>query len=793
MKSYLRFLSRNKMYTAIEAVGLSVALAFVLLIGSYVLDHKNISRKVADYRNTYVPGMYGGSTVAYGLTDVLKEQMPEIEKIAYAVSFDEIVVSGDDMNHLLNCLAVRYDFFEMFGYEFIQGSASDMQGKEDIFISERMAAKLGVAPADAMGMRISVVETDLNSAETFTVKGVVRDSDDRIWKQVDFFCHAECGLNESGWTYPFSNASSMIFFEVPDDLAKEEVTVKAISIIKDALTPHFPNQPQYKERVNVKRIDEVYFSDENEGDLSFKTCRKSVVNILSVVVLLLLLSSVINYINLNLALTGKRAKEMATRMLVGSEKYRIVFSYIRESVLFTAVCFIIALALAWAVAPVAGTFLEGGVRMTVTWRGVLICTSVIMAAGCICGIIPAFATSSIMPIDIVNGTWRRRRKMVFSKIFIGLQGVLAVVLVAISVVMEMQMKHMMEMPVGADITDKIMINTCVTYSHEAMPLRDEIRKLPFVKNVSFARGYPTRKSFNSGFRVDETGETVQVDLLFCDPEAFRMWNFEIKEQFSDDLSHSFWISDNLYRLLGSREKAEELMNKWNGGLNQAKVDHLGGVIGNVISENAISGSIEKSNTAVFVMSEADMGIYNSDLLIETEGIDRKEALSEILKLYDRFSLDYYGVVIPQWDGKYIEDLIADDYTEIRNTMKMIVIFTLLAILISALGLIAMSTHFAVEREKDIAVRKVYGGTVASETGRSMLEYMLITVAACVVGIPVAWSLSVRYLEQFTYRIDLTAWPFVAAALIALMISLSSVLWQTLRAARTNPAEALKKE
>lgn len=793
MKSYLRFLSRNKLYTAIEVVGLSVALAFVLLIGSYVMEHRNISRKVADYKNTYVPGMFGGSTVAYGLTDVLKEQMPELEKIAYAVSFDEIVVSDDEMNHLLNCLAVKYDFFEMFGYEFIEGSSSDMQSKEDIFISERMAAKLGVAPADATGMRISVVETDLNSAETFTVKGVVRDSDDRIWKQVDFFCHAECGLNESGWTYPFSNASSMIFIEAPDDLEREEVTEKAISIIKDALDPHFPNHPQYKERLNVKRVDEVYFTDENEGDLSFKTCRESVVNILSVVVLMLLLSSVINYINLNLALTGKRAKEMATRMLVGSKRSGIVFSYICESILFTAVCFIIALGLAWAVAPVAGTFLEGGVRMTVTWRGVLICISVIMAAGCICGVIPAVATSSIMPIDIVNGTWRRKRKMLFSKVFIGLQGMLAVVMVAISIVMEMQMRHMLEMPVGADVADKVMINTGVNYSHEAMPLRDEIRKLPFVKHAAFARGYPTRKSFNSALRVDETRENVQVDLLFCDPEAFGMWDFEIKEQFSDDLSHSFWISDNLYKFLESREKAEELMNKWNGGLNQAKVDHLGGVIGNVISENAISGSIEKSNTAVFVMSEADMGIYNSDLLIQTEGISRKEALTEILKLYDKFSMDHYGVVIPQWDGKYIEDLIADDYTEIRNTMKMIEIFTLLAILISVLGLIAMSSHFAVEREKDIAVRKVYGGTVASETRRNLIEYMVITVSACAAGIPVAWTLSVRYLEQFTYRMDLTAWPFIAAAVIALMISLASVLWQTLRAARTNPAEALKKE
>ena len=110
-----------------------------------------------------------------------------------------------------------------------------------------------------------------------------------------------------------------------------------------------------------------------------------------------------------------------------------------------------------------------------------------------------------------------------------------------------------------------------------------------------------------------------------------------------------------------------------------------------------------------------------------------------------------------------------------------------------LGLVAMSTYFASEKEKGIAIRKVFGGTMAGETRRNISEYMILTIIGSVIAVPVAWWFCGRYLEAFAYRIDITIWSFVTAVILALAISLASVLWQTIRAALTNPAEALKKE
>ena len=138
-------------------------------------------------------------------------------------------------------------------------------------------------------------------------------------------------------------------------------------------------------------------------------------------------------------------------------------------------------------------------------------------------------------------------------------------------------------------------------------------------------------------------------------------------------------------------------------------------------------------------------------------------------------------------------MIVNEIRENNQTITLLKIFTILSVLLSILGLVAMSTYFASEREKGIAIRKVYGGTMSSETRRNISEYMIITVCASVIAVPVAWVFCERYLEEFAYRIELTVWPFVTAVALALVISLASVLWQTLRAARTNPAEALKKE
>ena len=129
----------------------------------------------------------------------------------------------------------------------------------------------------------------------------------------------------------------------------------------------------------------------------------------------------------------------------------------------------------------------------------------------------------------------------------------------------------------------------------------------------------------------------------------------------------------------------------------------------------------------------------------------------------------------------------------RNLVSLIELFMLLSTLVSLLGLVAMSAYYAGMQTRDIAVRKVFGGTVSSETRRSVREYLVLVAIAILIGVPVAVFLAERYLRQFWYRIEGYGWVFVVAALIALLISFLAVLWQTLRAARTNPATELKKE
>ncbi|MBQ7812718.1 MAG: FtsX-like permease family protein, partial [Bacteroidales bacterium] len=270
------------------------------------------------------------------------------------------------------------------------------------------------------------------------------------------------------------------------------------------------------------------------------------------------------------------------------------------------------------------------------------------------------------------------------------------------------------------------------------------------------------------------------------------WGFDVKEDFGTSLAYSVWFTESLYNFCGNRDEAQKIAKAWDGNFNQTRIDHLGGVLGNIAGDNAMNESIKQSKVAVIVLPIDDFGRYNNDILIETDE-NHEEAKEAFDKIYRKFSEDYNGVYIEPWEFGYVADMIVNELEEGNSTITLLKIFAVLAVLLSFLGLVAMSTYFAAEREKGIAIRKVFGGTMASETGRNISEYMIITIIGSVVAVPVAWIFCERYLEEFAYRIEMTAWPFIAAVLLSLVISLVSVLWQTLRAARTNPAEALKKE
>ena len=787
MKSYLRFLSRNKLYTTIEVVGLSVALAFVLIIGSYVWQEYSISRENPDYERIYIPTQ----SMPYGIFEPMKEQIPEIEEFTLVNSFDDVVMESEDERLVTRGLAVRGDFFDIFDYEFLIGDAGSLESYTDIIISESYAVKLAGKPELAVGMKIVPVDYP---SQTYTVTGVIKDFYHNYWKYMDFICKGESPLNESAQKNPIFTLSATAFIKVAQAADDTGLQAKIQAVFKQLWGDKMPADrvDQFADRIGIERFDKQYFSGEmidsylNMGD-------RSQIIILLIVSLLLLVSAVINYINLNLALTNKRAKEMATRSLVGAEKAHIAVKYILESIGFTAICSIAAAGIALALAPYIGRIIDGQ-TITIPFNAASISIYIlfVVLTGGICGLIPALNISSIKPISIVNGTYRRKSRAGLNRVFILLQNILAITLIASAIVLDKQMNYMIDMPLGADIKDKFILSTDAEEAGDVIAMMDEIRQLPFVKKVALSRGYPTGVHFSTAIQLENSTDLTPVKLLICDTEAFGMWDFEVREDFGTPLAYSVWFSENLYNCFDSREAAEKKAKSWNGNFNRTRIDNFGGVLGNIAGDNAMNERMDQSKVAVIVLPIDDFGLYNNTILIETDD-NHDEATEAFDSIYRKFSDEYNGVYLEPWEFGYVEDMMVRELEEDNQTVKLLKIFAILAVILSVLGLVAMSTYFASEREKGIAIRKVFGGTIASETRRNISEYMIITLIGSAVAVPVAWIFCGRYLEEFAYRIELTIWPFAVAVLLALVISLASVLWQTLRAARTNPAEALKKE
>jgi len=787
MKSYLRFLSRNKLYTAIEVVGLSVALAFVLLIGSYVWQEYSISHENPDYERVFILTQY----MPYGALDPLKEQIPEMEKITLVNVLEEVIMEYEDERLVTRGLAVRGDFFDIFDYEFLIGDAGCMKSHTDIIISESYAVKLAGKPELAVGMKI--VPTEYPS-QAFTVTGVIKDFEHKYWKYMDFICSGDGPLNDSAQKNPIFTLSATTFIKAAESTDEAVLLGKIQTVFKQFWGERMPadRTAMFADMIGIERFDRFYFSGDEINDYLNMGDRRQII-ILLIVSLLLLVSAVINYINLNLALTNKRAKEMATRSLVGAEKTHIAVKYILESIGFTAICSLAAAGIAVALAPYIGRIIDGQtVAIPFNAASISIYILFVVLLGSICGLIPALNISSIKPISIVNGTYRRKSRAGLNRVFILLQNILAITLIASAIVLDRQMNHMVNMPLGANIDDKFILSTDVVETGDIIPVMDEIRQLPFVKKVALSRGYPTNMNFFTAIQLENSTDLTSVALLICDTEAFGMWDFDIKEDSGAPLAHSVWFTESLYNRFDSREAAEKIAKSWDGNFNRTRIDNFGGVLGNIASDNAMNETMEQSNVAVIVLPVDDFGLYNNTILIETDE-NHDEAFEAFDRIYRKFSDEYNGAYIEPWDFGYVEDMMVRVLEENNRTVKLLKIFAILAVILSILGLVAMSTYFASEREKGIAIRKVFGGTMTSETRRNISEYMIITLIGSAVAVPVAWIFCGRYLQEFAYRIELTIWPFAAAVLLALAISLASVLWQTLRAARTNPAEALKKE
>ena len=779
MNTYFKFLSKNKLYASIEAFGLSVALGFVILLASYARTEFSVGAHQPMSKELYAVGTGDMVGMTLGTGEEFFPSIPQIESWTRIAAYGDADVTVDGEYWQVQAEALDTNFLAFFDYR-LTGCPREriLSGADEVILSESFAKK-------AFGGENPVGRTVVMGKRNLTVVGTLQDfGPSDIFSKSDIFLSMKMMDGMVMRMDQFGSVQTLV--RLSDGAVPEEVA----SQLLDRYCSYWDwyerdgSSGSFLYGSTLTRLDRVYFSG-IDVYFPFRHGDRKAVEILLLVVLVLLVSALFNYINLTLAQTGKRAKEMATRRLLGESRRGIVRRYITESFLFTAACFVFGSAIAFCFRPWFERLLSAEIVLfpdvvTAVSAVLLLCITSFVS-----GMLPAAMVSRFEPIDVVKGDFRFRSKMLFSKIFIVCQNVLSAVLVAAALTMTVQMHHLSTLPMGYNTDGIIRLESRVLgYGNVAAQneLARRLKALPQTDGVGRYMSGPFACGSN-GVNNIENEKLSWMKLSSLDSTSFRLLGFKILEQYSEPLDGTCWFAEETRRRYGITEENRTVGKKDDGTPEY----ECCGIIADYVSNGAMFVPMDDSHNAVRNRNDGAC----CGMLIKVSG-DRQTAFAAVADVWRSVALEYVGVP-KEADMDYLDSFLAESLTGERNTMSLVLVFTVLAILISALGLFAMSVYYTGEQSRQIALRKIFGSDVRTAVWTLSKEFLLLVGVAVAVSVPVCMVVMRRYLETFYNAVGFPWWVIPVSALLTVLIAAASVLSCTWKTATENPVEKLRQD
>lgn len=769
IKSFIKFLSRNKAYTAIDIFGLSVSLMFVILIGVYTLQELSTDNFHEKADRVYILGDGQSIGSAYRLSERIEERYPEIEKVCPVVTrWERVPVNIGEKKIGSDLLFADSTFFDVFSFRLKNGDPKQVLAAKNYAVISKSYAQAVFGNNDPIGQTLQIQDSVV-----LTVNGVMEDIRNSIIPSCDILVRIDNVryFNSSLDDTNFSNGGGAILFI----LAKEgaDLQTRATDMAAYFKEIFWLYQRGIREKVTFTPIREFYFSSLNSYGM-LNQGNKTFVLILMSVGILILLFAIINYINLTVAQTGFRAKEMATRRLLGAGRKELFLRLMLESTLLTFVSFFLGLFLAFLFVPSANTLLETKLDLVanMTFLNMLIVFLLLVSIGGMAGLLPATVISSAKPIEVVRGSFRKQTKMTLSKVFITFQNVITIALIAASITMVLQVKYLINAPLGYN-TENIMDISCYALQDrdQAVLLANELKRLPNVKRVGFGQGTPFDRGNNN--TQSYKGKNISFQILSGDQTYFDMLSIEKLRDNHLANYEGYYLNQTAIKALEIEEDASSfLLDGWKRPI----------VIAGIVKDFQLSTITEKIPALmVNIRKTEDIDPWN--IVVEVQG-DPFQAREEVKKVYEQIThLDF--------DGKFVDQQIEEAYADQRRTSQIISIFAGIAILISLLGLIAMSTYFIQQRSKEIAVRKVFGSSNKDILVKLIFTFLNYVLIAFIIATPLIGYVMKRWLSGYSYRIELSPLIFFAAGLFCLLVSFVAVFVQSYYAANANPIRSIK--
>lgn len=796
MKYFFRFLKNNPLYAVINVVGLALSLMFVILIGDYTYRQFSIDKWHRNHERIYVLGTENGNSLMSwpDCAHSLKDRYPEVEDVCCVymhngkIKHEDKVYEESQGDNAGNIMLADSNFFRFFDFKMIDGDRETaLDSPEKCVVTESLAKALfpdGNAlgqPLQIEGTRYVFVSDDngdpYDSSLVYTVSGVIKDLDKTVF------------LNETAVIANFERAPQVLGYRLRNDLMASGPLGSTLSFlmlrpgasledkIEDLTSYCIESIPVFNFYGNTKAaiipLDDLMFAPQNTG-AGLQTGDKSLLGILLAVVLAILMFAVTNYINLTVANTGFRAKEMATRRLLGSDGLGISLELIGESTLMVFISFIIGGALALLLEDKMAVLFKGKIDILkdINFSTVSVSLLFIVLTGIISGIMPTISLSKYKPIDVVKGSFRYHSKMVLSRIFIILQNVITMTMMTATLTILLQMNHLVKAPLGYNTENIYRVS-----SDNPEVLRNALKSQPFIQGIGSFSGTSLDGNYCSmSTRKDKDNNNLLVYLTTWDKEFIDIMGINLVKDnhLSGDVKY---INEELAGKLSLGDGESEVT--WGDG----SVTQVAGVFSNFHMTNILDPY------QPFLISVKDTDeIEDPNFMVKTDGSpDARKKLCDLIKEVDGTTEDL------DWKLQSVDDNIKASLNEEKNTMRIVSIFTGVAVLISILGFIGMSLFFIRQRRKEIGVRRIMGSTTNEVLSLLLTKFCAPLLVSFIFAVPLSWFIMDKWLESFSYRIGLSPWIFIYSGAVSLLIAVVSIFFQTLHAAHSNPADAIRAE
>jgi putative ABC transport system permease protein len=795
-KTAWRNIRKNKLFSAINILGLSIGIAICFIIMLYVQDELSYDRfnVKADrtYRIAFKANINGGkileANVMPPVAAALKNDYPEVEEATRLnINGDTKVTYNNKTFKESRLVMVDSNFFSVFTLPFIKGDAKTALMEPHTIVLTKDIANKYFNNEEPVG-KLLKIDNDL-----FKVTGIIDNIPANSHFHFDLFVSLSNLPYARDPSWMSSGMFTYIILKKGYDYKKLEA--KFPGMVKKYMGPQIQQQmglslEQFRTKGNelgfiLQPLTSIHLYSETNAELE-PGGNANYVYIFGGIAIFMLIVACINFINLSTASASKRAKEVGVRKVAGSDRFQLIRQFLSESLLITMIALIVAFVLVQVALPVFNNI--SGKHLSFDIKPILAFVALGLLVGLIAGIYPAFYLSSFKPIAVLKGKLTSNNKSFgLRSSLVVFQFFISVGLIISTIVVYQQMKFIQNKKLGYDKEQLLTIPNSWALGKNEQVYKQELLKDPRVVNATvswYKPAGPTNSNNAMAYPEEHDNQAMKTVEYHVDEQYIPTLGMQMatgrnfSAAFATD-SLGMIINESAAKAFGwgTMNAVGKTVIRVNSDRGTNVPFHIVGVV-----KDFNFKSLHEPITPLLMTLQPEGG-----LIFKIRTTDVPGLLSSMKKQWDAFNTD------EPFSYTFMDDLYNKTYSAEQKTGDILNIFSVLTIFVASLGLFGLATYTAEQRTKEIGIRKVLGASVTQVTQMLSKEFLRLVVIASLIAFPAAWWAMNKWLQSFAYRINISWWVFVVAGFSALLIALLTVSFQAIKAAMANPVKSLRTE